>query len=60
MRVFGASGNEVKAEFNIGTSHYATNITALTNNRFATASINSSDSFNAKIGEGSKELMAIN
>ncbi len=49
MRVFDANGNEVKTEFNIGTSHYATDVTALTDNRFATVSIDSSDSFNAKI-----------
>ncbi len=49
MRVFDADGNEVRAEFNLGTSHYASDVTALSDNRFATVSIDSSDSFNAKI-----------
>ena len=49
MRVFDADGNEVKGEFNLGSSHYASNVTALSGNRFATVSIHASDSFNAKI-----------
>ena len=49
MRVFDADGNEVKAEFSAGTEHYATDITAISDNRFATVSVDSSDSFSVKI-----------
>ncbi len=40
MQVFDASGNEVRGEFEVGHSYYHTTMVALTDNRFATASVN--------------------